>query len=285
MKYIFFNAQNVTMPTVQFYKPDASLQWIVKQFETIRHDSSSRILTDKFIPRPDAALVFHFKNIPKVIMPVDIMLPSFFVAPIVSIPNQLHIVGELDVFIVVCKASVLSKIFKLDMAKNSSMTVDLPAKLFAPLWNNLNKTTSDIERMAYFSKFIQDNSLPGYSPDSIDAIYKDIVENILKFSLQDISANSVYSLSSLQRNFNKRVGVSMKRLIRISRINYIFKNMLNDQSFNAQKMMFDGKYYDQSHFIKDFKEITGESPKQFFKHNTELCKILSGMFKGDISTL
>jgi AraC-like DNA-binding protein len=272
------------MPTVKFYKPDASLQWIVKQFETIRHDHSSQILTDKFIPRPDAALVFHFKNIPKVITPVDVSLQSFFIAPVVSAPNQLQIEGELDGFIVVCKASVLSRFFKLNMAKKSNMIIELPAKIFAPLWDKLNKTTLDTERIVCFSEFIQSYSLQGYKPDPVDIIYDDIVDNILKFSMQDMNANSFHSLSSLQRNFNKRVGVSMKRLMRISRINYIFKNMLNDQSFNAQKLMFEGNYYDQSHFINDFKEITGESPKQFFKHNTELCRILSGMFKGDISS-
>ena len=58
------------MPVVKFYKPDVSLQWVVKQFETVSYDSSNQLLTDKFIPRPDAALVFHFKNIPKVIAPV-----------------------------------------------------------------------------------------------------------------------------------------------------------------------------------------------------------------------
>ncbi|MBN1116281.1 MAG: AraC family transcriptional regulator [Bacteroidales bacterium] len=271
------------MPTVKFYKPDASLQWIVKQFETIRQNNSLQMFTDKFIPRPDAALVFHFKNIPKVITPVNMLLQPYFIAPVVSIPNQLQIQGELDGFIVVCKASVLSRIFKLDMVKKSNMMVELPAKIFAPLWERLNKTTSDMERMIYFSEFIHNYSLQAYKPDPVDIIYDDIVDNILKFSMQNISANSFHSLSSLQRNFNKRVGVSMKRLMRISRIYYIFKNMLNDQSFKSQKLMFEGNYYDQSHFINDFKEITGEPPKQFFQHNTELCRILSGMFKGDIS--
>ncbi len=271
------------MPTVKFYKPDISIQWIVKQFETIRQDSSSPILTDKFIPRPDAALVFQFKNLPKVITPANTTLQSYFIAPVVSIPYQLQIEGEVDGFIVVCKASVLSNIFKLDMDKKSRMFIEMPPELFTPLWDKLNKTTSDIERMVYFSEFIQTYSRQGYKPDPVDIIYDDIVDNIFHFSLQNINANSFHSLSSLQRNFNKRVGVSMKRLMRISRINFIFKNMLNAPDFSAQKMMFEGNYYDQSHFIKDFKELTGETPRQFFLHNTELCRIISGMFKGEIN--
>jgi len=54
--------------------------WIVKQFESIRSDDSNQMLTDKFIPRPDAALVFHFKSIPKVVIPIEVKLKNFFVA-------------------------------------------------------------------------------------------------------------------------------------------------------------------------------------------------------------
>ena len=270
------------MPTVKFYQPEASLQWIVKQFETIRHDNINRILTDKFIPRPDAALVFHFKNIPSLIAPVQMKLRPFFMAPVVSVPNQLYMQGQLDGFIVVCKASVLSRLFKPDTPGKSKIITELPAGIFAPLWEKLDKAGTDRARIACFTKFIQSHSPGGYTPDAIDMIYDAIADNIQEFSLQDIHTNASGSLSRLQRNFNKRLGVSMKRLMRIARINYLFKNMLKDQCFNAQKMMFDGNYYDQSHFIKEFKELTGETPKQFFGQNTELCRTLSGIFKDDL---
>ncbi|MBN2174885.1 MAG: AraC family transcriptional regulator [Bacteroidales bacterium] len=271
------------MPLVKFYKSDVSLQWIVKQFETIRHNEPNQILSDKFIPRPDAAIVFHFKSIPEIVMPVGFRLQPCFVAPVVSVPNLLQMEGELDGFIVVCKATVLSRIFKLDMLAKPDRIVELPAEIFTPLWKKLKNITSDLERIECFSEFIQSFAPHGYTPDYVDLIYNDIAENILKFTLHDINEHSFQSISSLQRNFNKRVGVSMKRLVRISRLNYIFKVMLNGRSFDAKNLMFDGNYYDQSHFIKDFKELTGETPKQFFRGNTELCRTLSGMFKGDLS--
>jgi AraC-like DNA-binding protein len=270
------------MPQVKFYKPDVSLQWIVKQFETIKHDEPNQILTDKFIPRPDAAIVFHFKNIPKIVAHIDVPLQTFFVAPLVSVPSLLQMEGELDGFIVVCKATVLSKIFKLDLSAKPNGTVELPADIFAPLWEKLKNTTSDHERIACFSDFIMGYMPTGYLPDHVDLIYSDIVENILEFTLQDINKCSFQSISNLQRKFKKRVGLSMKRLMRISRLNFIFKTMINGGNFNAKNLMFDGNYYDQSHFIKDFKELTGETPKQFFRGNTELCRTLSGMFKGDL---
>ncbi|MBU1368507.1 MAG: helix-turn-helix domain-containing protein, partial [Bacteroidetes bacterium] len=283
--YEILKAQAENSLTVRFHRPDPALQWIVKQFESIRYDDSNQLLSDKFIPRPDAALVFHFKNIPEVIMPIEAKLKPFFVAPVVSLPNQMQIAGAIDGFIVICKASVLSKIFGLDMLEKSQMIVDLPLEIFAPLWKKLNKIATDEGRIDCFSNFIQNYANEGYKYDIVDIIYNNIAENITEFKLEAIHSNHFQSISTLQRNFNKRVGVSMKRLMRISRVNYIFNAMINLPGFDAQKMMFDGNYYDQSHFIKDFKELTGETPKQFFHHNSDLCRILSGVFKADVSVI
>ncbi len=64
------------MPIVKYYKPAPSLQWIIKQFETIKYDGKNQALTEKIIPRPDAAIVFHFKSIPQVVSPEDVSFPK-----------------------------------------------------------------------------------------------------------------------------------------------------------------------------------------------------------------
>ena len=267
------------MPKVEFYKPAPSLQWIIKQFETIKYDRTSKVFSDIFIPRPDAALVFHFKNIPQVVVPVNKALKRVFVAPVVTTPYQLLLEGEIDGFIVVCKVPVLSRIFKLDMQLNSKIMIEVDDEIFGPLWKKLLYATSDLERINCFSQFIQNYASAGYNPDRIDTIYDEIVENIVNFSLQDTNSNSLQSLSSIQRNFKKHVGVSMKKLMRISRVNYIFKNMLNDNRFDAQKLMFNGNYYDQPHFINDFKELTGEAPKQFLSIIPNYAESFQGCLK------
>lgn len=275
-------AQTENSLNVKFYTTEASLHWLVTQFESIRSNDSNQILTDKFIPRPDAALVFHFKNTPTIKTPVEAKLKDFFVAPVVAHPTQMDMRGALDGFIVVCKASVLSKIFSLDMQEKSQLCIDLPEELFAPLWEKLKCLSTDEDRINCFTNFIQNIIREPYKPDFIDLIYDNIVSNIAAFSLEKIRYSGLHSISSMQRKFNTRVGVSMKKLMRIARVNFIFNAMQNLPDFDTQKLMFDGNYYDQAHFIKDFKELTGETPKQFFKNNSELCRIISGIFKAEM---
>ena len=68
------------MPQIHFYPPPQALAFMVRQFESIRLPENPSF-TDKFIPRPDAAIVFHFKASPQIIGPVAITLPPFFHDP------------------------------------------------------------------------------------------------------------------------------------------------------------------------------------------------------------
>jgi len=41
--------------------------------------------------------------------------------------------------------------------------------------------------------------------------------------------------------------------------------LLNHRSGNLTKIAYESDYYDQAHFIKDFKKFTGTTPKEFLK--------------------
>jgi AraC-like DNA-binding protein len=55
---------------------------------------------------------------------------------------------------------------------------------------------------------------------------------------------------------------------RIIRLQETLKMLLNQQAGNLTEIAYDNDYFDQSHFIKDFKEFTGVSPKEFYKDST-----------------
>lgn len=84
------------------------------------------------------------------------------------------------------------------------------------------------------------------------------------------------SPSSLQRKFARRVGISPKGLMRITRLNYLWDRIRHGCAVDFQDMVFEGKYFDQAHFIKDFKSLTGEAPGHFFARNLEATRMLSG---------
>jgi len=66
--------------------------------------------------------------------------------------------------------------------------------------------------------------------------------------------------SKCQRTFKEWVGVSPKFFIRTRRFQFALKQILNGGQISWAELAIDLGYYDQSHFINDFKTITGQIP-------------------------
>lgn len=67
----------------------------------------------------------------------------------------------------------------------------------------------------------------------------------------------------LERKFVKQIGISPKQLGKVIRLQSALKMLLNEEGENLTNIAYESEYYDQAHFIKDFKEFTGISPKDF----------------------
>lgn len=265
-----------TMVDARFYPPPPSLAFLVRQFETIKIPGGLTF-NDKFIPRPDAALVFHFKAKPRIIAPVALSLPSYFVAPVV--PKSLQLVSweEMDSFIVCCHASVLSRVFDIEIPTKPYFNIPLDPDRFQPLWEQMARAGSDRKCMAIFEAWVR--ACVGQekrAPDQIDDAYLRIVNESVRTPLSAIVEVSRMSASTLQRKFARRVGVTPKLLIRITRLNYLWDRIRFNRAVDYQDLVFEGHYFDQAHFIKDFKSLTGETPGFFFSRDQKIAAILSG---------
>ncbi|WP_282630793.1 helix-turn-helix domain-containing protein [Empedobacter sedimenti] len=93
------------------------------------------------------------------------------------------------------------------------------------------------------------------------------MENIItdvedEIKIEDISAKYSISRQYLNRIFKKYLGKSPSEYRKI----YRFRNsLLNKKESKNLTELSSTDYYDQSHFIKEFKSITKLKPSQFFK--------------------
>lgn len=104
---------------------------------------------------------------------------------------------------------------------------------------------------------------------------KTTVNNIVKTTIDTLLAtNGSASISTilkedlskrrqLERNFKKQIGVSPKQLGKVIRLQTALKMLLNKKTENLTDIAYKSEYFDQAHFIKDFKEFTGINPKEF----------------------
>jgi len=67
---------------------------------------------------------------------------------------------------------------------------------------------------------------------------------------------------SLERHFIEEIGIPAKELLQIFRINKAIRILAEKPNANLAGLSYLSGYFDQSHFIKDIKKITGISPGQ-----------------------
>lgn len=265
------------MLQVEYYSSNKAQNWLIYNFESFQFNDHNS-LEGKFIPRPFISIVFHFKNSPTIIEKSSIKLEPFFVGPVISKAIVLKYEKTMDTFIVICKPTVFSKIFNINLSPTLKRSVNLPYTQFFSLWKDLSIMNTTEERIDCFSNFINSQHKEAYIPDDIDFLYDEIIDikKCITIPLNEMINNYNSCQRTLQRNFIKRTGVSPKVLSRIVRLNYLWDKIKNEDIVDYQDLVFDGNFYDQSHFIKDFKAITGESPTCFFKKDITTAKLFSG---------
>ncbi|WP_262248459.1 helix-turn-helix domain-containing protein [Parapedobacter soli] len=266
------------MLNVDLFDKDENNEWLIRQFEAYRFIGTS--VTDKFIPRPYISIIFHFGDCPQIDGEMTIQLAPFFLAPIIPKTIALKFHGHMDTFAVHCKPTVFSQVFGLDLSPVPGRSIDLPQQHFSPLWKSLAVCHTIAERISRFSDFINSFQRTPYTPDAVDILYDKIIEKGITALLRDILKDCPASKSTLLRKFVKRTGVSPKTLMRIVRLDYLWSKIRDEKAIDYRDLVFDGNYFDQSHFINDFRAVIGETPGYFFNRNLNIVKIFSGVPAG-----
>jgi len=72
-----------------------------------------------------------------------------------------------------------------------------------------------------------------------------------------------YSRRTLQRLFREYVGVTPKWVLQRVRLHEAAERIADEPSADAAMLALDLGYFDQAHFIKDFKAVVGRSPAEY----------------------
>lgn len=159
--------------------------------------------------------------------------------------------------------------------KESPITSLFEERMARGLEDQIVNATSTESRI----EIIEDFLLQRLTDQSvIDNIVSSTVDALTKTkgsaSIHSILKEEPSKRRNLERKFSKQVGISPKQLGRIIRLQAALKMMLNKQGENLTQIAYENEYYDQAHFIKDFKEFTGINPKQYLSDDQMMLSSL-----------
>jgi AraC-like DNA-binding protein len=106
--------------------------------------------------------------------------------------------------------------------------------------------------------------LRGNGPDPIvNEAVRLIRESKGLIKIKDLAHALYISQDPLEKRFRTQIGSTPKQYSSIIRLRNIIDTWSSYPSLTSAS--YEAGYFDQSHFIKDFRTFTGESPKDFFR--------------------
>ncbi|MBN4072880.1 AraC family transcriptional regulator [Crocinitomix catalasitica] len=179
---------------------------------------------------------------------------------------------------VVFYAESFAKLFNFPMADLTNQGCSLQDELsetYLDLYDKLSLLSAEeqiIEELNLF--FTRELSNVDYSFSKFDQLVRWMRTSENQTTVTEMADLANMSKKTLQRQMKKLTGLTPKSYGNILRFNAVLKLIDDDKKkLDWQDILFQSGYYDQAHFIKDFRRFTGLTPNQFLKENETLSKL------------
>ena len=127
----------------------------------------------------------------------------------------------------------------------------------------LNEAATDAERVAVVENFLTAHLKNHEADEVVNAAVALIKQHRGNIKISELAHRLFISQGRLEKRFRKMVGASPKKFASIVRMRSIADAGISPG--NLMQRGLESGFFDQAHFIKDFKSFTGQTPEQFFR--------------------
>ncbi|MGM0589386.1 MAG: helix-turn-helix domain-containing protein [Bacteroidota bacterium] len=182
---------------------------------------------------------------------------------------ELMLDHPLHLFIINFKPFVFPKLF--DLSTQELTNTVLPMKDHLPQLRNVREqlqlADSPYTRMAMITQWLNDlASHLDEKQNQLVSWMRKKIEVTPTLRIKRLQQETGYSRQYLHRLFKQEIGFGLKTYQKIVRTNRILDELNSGSIDSLTALAHRYHFYDQSHFIKEFKQMTGTAPSAFL-HN------------------
>lgn len=263
----------------QVYTPSPELQEFVKCFWTLEDGPVQDPVRQRVLPDGCMEMIFHYGDLYKQYFEDG----SFIVQP------RSFVFGQITKYIEIAPTGVSGIISArflpegvlpflprpvAELENKAVSLIDLFGETGALLEQKVITAAGNPERIKIIEAFLLSRLT---DPATIDSITRHCVNVIMESRGQvgvvELAGKLKINRRNMERKFMTIIGMSPKQLSRVVRLQATLKMLEQRQFTSLTSLAYENGYYDQAHFIKDFKEFTGMSPKLFFADNLKLSAL------------
>lgn len=182
---------------------------------------------------------------------------------------DLKIDEELSIFSVVFKPHGFMSLFDFPLSEIHEQSVPfyiINSKLEREIHQQLVEVNTFKGRIDIVEKYFFEllkKEFNKYDFSRIGQTIKMINSSNGKLSIDALASAACLSRKQFERKFTELIGISPKQYLKIVRFQYSIY-LKSKSRFNITELALESGYYDQSHFINDFKKFTGYTPKEYY---------------------
>ncbi len=263
----------------QTFEPQQDLTPLIKCYWTL--ESPKEISPGKQTIVPDGCMemIFHYGDpyLQYTDQDQHFLQPRCFVIGQLTRPLEIEPTGETGIFSVRFHPDgfIPWATRPIKEMENTPLSLDL---LFGNegrmIEAQMLEATSTAQRIERIEAFLMHTMM---ETSAIDRMVKSAVDILLtangQISVQSLSLQTNINRRQLERRFSSAIGLSPKQLAKTIRFINTLRMLLNNPSTSLTTVAYANAYYDQAHFNKDFKALTGLTPGEFYKDNLKMSAI------------
>jgi AraC-like DNA-binding protein len=247
------------------YLPSDTLKPFIKSFAISESDISA-----SYKVLPDTSIVMGFQYSGKLFYSKDNKTISLSAAGITGLNDTYKIFNNsenIGTVLVIFSETGAASFFNQAMHEIFSLSLSLDDLILRSqidiVAEQLNEAKSDLERIAVIENFLLARLNYKTKDELVNLAVILIKQYAGNIKIAQLTEKLNISQSQFEKRFRKIVGASPKKFASIVRLRHILHSTPVKEN-NLTQIGLDAGYFDQAHFIKDFKVFTGQTPELFF---------------------
>ncbi|KAA2223359.1 helix-turn-helix domain-containing protein [Chryseobacterium sediminis] len=264
----------------QTFQPQPDLASIIKCYWTLDNPMEAIPQVQTIIPDGCMEMIFHYGDLYKqYINGKAVLQPRSCVFGQLTEPLKIEPTGITGIFSVRFHHDGFIPFAAIPIKEMDNQAIPLE-KLFGIHGTELEKNVLQAPTTEEKIHIVETFLLKRLNRETIDRIVQSTIDLLLnvdgKISVNELSRQTNINRRQLERKFSSVIGLSPKQLSKTIRLQTTLKHLLNKEYTSLTALAHESEYYDQAHFIKDFKEFTGFTPKEFYGDTLQMSLLFYG---------
>jgi AraC-like DNA-binding protein len=263
----------------KIFEPSSELADFVQCYWTLESEKEDTPLKNTIVPDGTMKLIFHYgdtyRHHPS--NGDSVILPKCFLIGQLTKPYVVEPLGKTGSFVVRFHPHGFLPFSTIPIKEMENTAIPLETlfeKDGKEIGERILKATMTSERINLIENFLLKRLK---DKQTIDNVVQSTIDTIFntngQVSVHEHSQQNNVSRRHLTRKFSTAIGLSPKQLSKTIRIQATLKKLLKEEVTSLTDVAYDNDYFDQAHFIKDFKEFTGLTPKEFYGDDLKMSLI------------